>query len=139
MASFIGEMNFLEGKVDKVYSDMIEVNVSKNRVFCSKTDMSIASGQDVLVCVRPEKIHINPSDKISNLIKSRINRIVFRGDDYEITTNFDNSQVRLVVGYTAWKKSRETGDDINIGWETQDSLVYPLTMKDDLINYDMQY
>jgi spermidine/putrescine transport system ATP-binding protein len=138
VASFIGEMNFLEGKVEKIHADTVEVNVSKNRVFCSKTDMDIVNGQVVLVCVRPEKIHINPSDKIPNFIKSRLNRVVFRGDDYEITTQFDNSFIRSVVGYKTWEKSHKTGDEINIGWDTYDSLVYPLSMKEDLINYEAQ-
>lgn len=138
VASFIGEMNFLEGKVGKVFSDTIEVFVSNNKIVCKKGNKEIARDEEVLVCVRPEKIHINPSDKMPNLIKSKISRVIFRGDDYEITASFNDSSIRSVVGYTTWNKSLKTEDAINIGWESNDSIVYPLSMRHDIINYALQ-
>jgi spermidine/putrescine transport system ATP-binding protein len=138
VASFIGEMNFLEGKVEKILSDNAEVSVSNHKIICKKSEKPMTAGDKVLVCVRPEKIHINPLDKVSNLITSKISRIVFRGEDYDITAQFDESSIRSVVGYTTWDKSHETGDEIKIGWEASDSLIYPLEMKQDIINYAMQ-
>lgn len=135
VASFIGEMNFLQGSVEKIHKDVIEVSVSKKRVFCKKSQYEINSGQDVLVCVRPEKIHLNPSNKMKNIIQSRISRIIFRGNDYEITTDFDESSIRSVVGYTIWDKSYAINDEVKIGWEMNDSIVYPLSMQDDIVKY----
>jgi spermidine/putrescine transport system ATP-binding protein len=135
VASFIGEMNFLQGKVGNISSNNVEVSVSNHKILCKKFDSKIDRGEDVLVCVRPEKIHINPSNKMPNLIKSKINRVVFRGDDYEITTSFNDSSIRLVVGYTSWDKANKVGTEITIGWEDYDSIIYPLHMKDDIIKY----
>lgn len=135
VASFIGEMNFLQGKVEKIHSDIIEVLVTNQRVFCKKSQYEINLGEDVLICVRPEKIHINPINKMHNIIKSKISRIIFRGNDYEITTDFDESSIRSVVGYTTWDKSQVICDEITIGWEDYDSIVYPLNMERDIIKY----
>jgi spermidine/putrescine transport system ATP-binding protein len=135
VASFIGEMNFLQGKVDKISSDTIEVLVSNQKILCKKTDIKMARDDDVLVCVRPEKIHVNPSNKMHNVIKTKINRIVFRGDDYEITTSFNDASIRSVVGYTTWDKSHTVGTEITIGWEAFNSIVYPLNMQGDIVKY----
>ncbi|UCB45835.1 MAG: ABC transporter ATP-binding protein [Spirochaetota bacterium] len=135
VASFIGEMNFLNGKVEKISSDTIDVLVANQKIQCKSPDIEMAQGDDVLVCVRPEKIHINPSSKMHNVLKTKISRVVFRGDDYEITSIFNDSSIRSVVGYTTWDKSHTVGTEIKIGWEAFNSIVYPLNMQDDIVKY----
>jgi spermidine/putrescine transport system ATP-binding protein len=135
VASFIGEMNFLQGKVETISSDTITVLVSNQKILCKRSDSEIAKGDNVLVCIRPEKIHVNPSGKMHNAINTKINRVVFRGDDYEITSSFNDSSIRSVVGYTTWDKSHKVGTEIKIGWEAFNSIVYPLSMQDDIVKY----
>jgi len=135
VASFIGEMNFLEGKVVKSTSSEIEVKISKFIIHCKNNEYKISTGDDVLLCVRPEKIYINSIKKLPNEIEAKITRIVFRGDNYEITTAFDNVEICLVVQYKDWDKSFKLNDVMKVGWEIEDSKVFPIKMKEDIIKY----
>jgi len=135
VASFIGEMNFLEGKAIKVSPKSIEVKISDFKVYCKKDEYKISTGEDVLVSVRPEKVYINSAEKLPNEIESRLTRIVFRGDDYEITTAFGGFELRSVVDFKGWDKSHKLGGIIKVGWELEDAKVFPIEMKKDIIKY----
>ncbi len=135
VASFIGEMNFLEGEAIKVSSEEIEVKISRFVIHCKNNEYKISTGDNVLLSVRPEKVYINPSKKIPNEIESKLTRVVFRGDNYEITTAFDNYELYSIVDYKSWDKSHILGDIIKIGWELEDSKVFPIEMKKDIIKY----
>ncbi len=135
VASFIGEMNFLEGEAIKVSSEEIEVKIARFVIHCKNNEYKISTGDNVLLSVRPEKVYINPSKKILNEIESKLTRVVFRGDNYEITTTFDNYELYSIVDYKSWDKSYRLGDIIKIGWELEDSKVFPIEMKKDIIKY----
>jgi len=135
VASFIGEMNFLEGEAIKVSSEEIEVKISRFVIHCKNNEYKISTGDNVLLSVRPEKVYINPSKKILNEIESKLTRVVFRGDNYEITTTFDNYELYSIVDYKSWDKSHRLGDIIKVGWELEDSKVFPIEMKKDIIKY----
>ena len=57
------------------------------------------------------------------------------GYNYEITTAFDNYELYSIVDYKSWDKSHRLGDIIKIGWELEDSKVFPIEMKKDIIKY----
>ena len=135
VASFIGEMNFLEGKVVKASPESIEVKVSDFKVYCKKDEYKISTGENVLVSVRPEKVYINSLKKLPNEIESKLVRVVFRGDDYEITVSFGDFELRSVVDYKSWNKSHKLGDIVKVGWELEDVKVFPIEMKKDIIKY----
>ncbi len=135
VASFIGEMNFLEGEAIKVSSEEIEVKIARFVIHCKNNEYKISTGDNVLLSVRPEKVYINSSKKILNEIESKLTRVVFRGDNYEITTAFDNYELYSIVDYKSWDKSHRLGDIIKIGWELEDSKVFPIEMKKDIIKY----
>jgi ABC-type Fe3+/spermidine/putrescine transport system ATPase subunit len=136
VASFIGEMNFIDGKAIKVFPESIEVEISNFRVYCKKSEYKISEGENVLVSIRPEKVYINSLKKLPNEMESKLTRVVFRGDDYEITTTFDNFELRSVSNYKDWDKSYELGDTVKVGWELEDTKVFPIEMKKDIIKYD---
>lgn len=125
VASFIGEMNFMKGKVLKVFHKDVEVNISNFKVYCRKGAYEVSEGEDVLVCVRPEKVYLNSSKELPNTIEARLTRVVFRGDNYEVTTSFDGNELNSVVGYKSWDKSHEVGELIKAGWEIEDAIIYP--------------
>lgn len=135
VASFIGEMNFLQGKVENMSADSVEVVVSNRKIYCLNDKGRLSKGDDVLVSVRPEKVYVNPSNEIANVIDSRLSRIVFRGDNYEISASFDESEVRSVMDYKSWDKLHRIGDEIRIGWEIADAHIFPLSMKEDIVQY----
>jgi len=139
VASFIGKMNFLEGKVIKVSPKSIEVKISDFKVYCKKDEYKISEEEIVLVSVRPEKVYINSFKKLPNEIESKLTRIVFRGGDYEVTTAFGDFELLSVVDFKSWDKSHELGDIIKVGWELEDAKVFPIEMKKDIIKHGQWY
>jgi len=139
VASFIGKMNFLEGKVIKVSPKSIEVKISDFKVYCKKDEYKISEEEIVSVSVRPEKVYINSFKKLPNEIESKLTRIVFRGGDYEVTTAFGDFELLSVVDFKSWDKSHELGDIIKVGWELEDAKVFPIEMKKDIIKYGQWY
>ena len=139
VASFIGKMNFLEGKVIKVSPKSIEVKISDFKVYCKKDEYKISEEEIVSVSVRPEKVYINSFKKLPNEIESKLTRIVFRGGDYEVTAAFGDFELLSVVDFKSWDKSHELGDIIKVGWELEDAKVFPIEMKKDIIKYGQWY
>lgn len=135
VASFIGEMNFLEGKAIKSTSSELEVKISNSIIHCKKNEYKISTGDDVLLSVRPEKIHINSIKKFPNEIEATLTRIIFRGEDYEITTAFDGSLVRSIIQYRDWSKSFKLNEAVKVSWEIDDARIFPMEMKKDIIKY----
>jgi ABC-type Fe3+/spermidine/putrescine transport system ATPase subunit len=125
------------GTPDEIYNKPATPFVASFRfvIHCNNNEYKISTGDNVLLSVRPEKVYINPSKKIPNKVESKITRVVFRGDNYEITTAFDNYELYSIVDCKSWDKSHRLGDIIKIGWELEDSKVFPIEMKKDIIKY----
>lgn len=137
VASFIGEMNFLEGLVASIpSSDTVEVSVSNKNILCKNNDQKISLNDGVLVSIRPEKVHVNPLQSLKNVIEAEISRIVFKGNNFEVTAKFDKCEVRSLVDYKVWDKSQKVGNRVKIGWNPEDVQVFPISMKKDMIQYE---
>jgi spermidine/putrescine transport system ATP-binding protein len=103
VASFIGEMNFLEGLVASIpSSDTVEVSVSNKNILCKNNDQKISLNDGILVSIRPEKVHVNPLQPLKNIIEAELSRIVFKGNNFEVTAKFGKSEVRSLVDYKGW-------------------------------------
>jgi spermidine/putrescine transport system ATP-binding protein len=135
VASFIGEMNFIEGVVLQKNKDTMEVDVGGNRIICRKGNYDINPHEEVLICIRPEKVHINPARKMTNKLTSVLKRIVFRGNDFEVKASAGDKEIRAVMDHKGWKRIRDIENSIEASWDVDDSIVFPINMKDDLISY----
>ncbi|MGQ9616781.1 MAG: ABC transporter ATP-binding protein [Spirochaetota bacterium] len=140
VASFIGDMNFLNGKVLSISDSKGEVEVSGITIHTRKPKKKdIQKGEDVLVCVRSEKVVFNPAqEKVENVIKVKLTRIVFRGTDYEATCVFDGSEIRAVVSATQWDYSMREGDTVYVGFAVSDTVVFPSSEEKDVIKYSLE-
>jgi spermidine/putrescine transport system ATP-binding protein len=136
VASFIGEMNFIEGEVTGISDRDIEVRVDGETVTGKKNRYSFKQGDEVLVCVRPERIHINSEQKLPNMIDAKLSRIVFRGDDFEISARFGKNEIQAVIDYKSWDQSKNIGDSLNIGWLSEECKIFPLELEKDIIKYN---
>jgi spermidine/putrescine transport system ATP-binding protein len=136
VASFIGEMNFIDGKVLKVYPDKLIVQVANFPVTCLKNNYNMSEGQEVLVSIRPEKVYIRPKVKLLNEIEAKLSRIIFRGDNYQITASFNNFELVSVVAAKDFELSFNLDEKITIGWGIEDVLVFPIELKGNIIKYN---
>jgi spermidine/putrescine transport system ATP-binding protein len=124
VASFIGEMNFLKGKVEGYRENNILINISNTILVCRNNKM-VSIGDNVLVCIRPESLQINPKDKMSNMICARVDRIVFKGDCFEVFSKFNEYNLQISVHCKNLDFTQEFKGDISIGWSSQNAIVLP--------------
>ena len=139
VASFIGDMNFLEGKLIKENKSESLVEISKYEIWARNSQKKIETGSGVLIGIRSERVSIHPdSSSVDNVVDAVLSRIVFRGMDYEATYEFDNCEIRSVIGATSWDKSLKVGDSVKIGWGSKDCLTYSLNEEKDIIKYSVE-
>ena len=139
VASFIGDMNFLNGTVLSMRDREGKVEVSGNTIRTRKPKKVSGGGKEVLLCIRSERVLINPhNSQLDNVIKSRLKRIVFRGTDYEATCIFDESEIRAVVGATVWDHSLREGDSVRVGFNYKDVVMFPIEEERDVIKYSVE-
>ncbi len=80
-ADFIGEMNFINGKVNAQQGRLVEVMVDGVLTLVADCDRSVAPGTAVSVAVRPEKMNINAPERPENSFTGHIVSVVYIGTD----------------------------------------------------------
>ena len=136
VASFIGDMNFLHGVILSADERGGRAEVSSRKIKTRKLKQGLRSGEVVLICIRVERVLINPkTTQVNNLIQCTLKRIIFRGTDYEATCQFDDSEIRSVVSATAWDRSLKEGDTIQVGFKSSDVILFPRSEEKDVIKY----
>jgi spermidine/putrescine ABC transporter ATP-binding subunit len=126
VASFIGDMNFVEGRVENAVNSHIVVDIGHRKIISSRLVGKSEKGIKVTICVRPEKIYIHKIDaggEFDNNCSGRIKRIVFRGNDYEITLLDQNVEFRFILSSGDYD-CQKVGDIVNFSFKKDDVIVY---------------
>jgi spermidine/putrescine transport system ATP-binding protein len=135
VASFIGEMNFMEGEVVEKEDDTLVVRTLGSKVVCMRGSYDINPQDMVLICIRPEKLHINAKTKQDNELEPILKRIIFRGNDYEVRAAVNETELRAIMDHQGFKKIGENSKSIRASWDIDDAIVFPIDMKKDLVGY----
>jgi spermidine/putrescine transport system ATP-binding protein len=139
VASFIGDMNFLHGIILSTDERGGKAEVAGNRIKTRKLKRGLRSGEEVLICIRVERVLINPkAAQVDNLITCTLRRIVFRGTDYEATCQFDDSEIRSVVSATVWDRDLREGDTVQVGFKSNDVILFPRYEEKDVVKYSAE-
>ena len=96
-ANFIGETNFIEGKVSDVRPDRIDVETAMGLlVSTAPAHESLKEGQAVTVSLRPEVIHVGTLPKdVTNVFDANVHDTIYLGEMAQHTVNIENSDVKL--------------------------------------------
>ncbi|NSW75279.1 MAG: ABC transporter ATP-binding protein [Candidatus Atribacteria bacterium] len=136
VAGFIGDMNFMEGVVTERHGDEVVVDVNGFIIRSGRPMGNFVVGEKVMVCVRPEKIcaqdvcNLEDMQRFDNRFQAVITRIVFRGNDYEITVGLGEASMRLIESASDFKGENE-GDSLYVGFLKEDVLLYPLQAEEE--------
>jgi spermidine/putrescine transport system ATP-binding protein len=146
VASFIGDMNFLRGTVADSGAQGCTVEIAGNRIKASKPS-GLRPGEEALVCIRTERVLVDPAHPVGNSLEARLVRIVYRGTDYEATCALDGggnvaggtvAEVRAIVQAVAWNPELREGDAIRVAWSEADVIVFPASEEKDVIKYSVE-
>jgi len=85
VADFIGETNFLEGKVKEVNGEFARVLVNGDRTFVGRAMEGVRPGVDATISVRPEKVQlIEQPDGSPNCYEVQVHSIAYVGSDTRV-------------------------------------------------------
>jgi len=97
VCNFLGEANLFSGKVKNVLGNKALVDSEGITITLSSYDSSLATGREILLALRPEKINIilSPSSITDNSFKAVVKDFVYRGKSmtYYLDLNGKNIMV----------------------------------------------
>lgn len=113
ISTFVGKANLLEGVVTSHINNQLEVNTHGMTLVIEDRDTGLSNGRNVLLGLRPEKIHVTPENagRLNGQVKERF----FLGDQwlYTITTPMSHMTVTVANdGATAL----EVGQSVGLDW-----------------------
>jgi spermidine/putrescine transport system ATP-binding protein len=94
VADFIGETNFINGRIKGWQNRVAEVGVGEGLVLRADCTQTLAAGTEVSIAVRPEKMHVNAPDRsgLENVFKGRVSNVVYIGTDTHYSVDITGSQ-----------------------------------------------
>ena len=126
VADFLGETNFLSGRVVASEKLFCRVNIG-DQVFDAQTPAPVAPGAQVVVAVRPERLKLRPAEVGGAGLSGTLVDIVYLG-------NARRSVVRLAEGRDCFvlqhateadALSLEPGQPLQLSWESHHATVFP--------------
>ncbi len=122
VADFIGETNFLDGKVHGANGGSVEVEIpGSGRVTASCVDM-FSSGQAVVLAIRPEKVHLHTDGEVGgeNSLAGLVEEVIYIGTDTHYGVRLAGGQKVRVRGQNKSHEHRllaKTGDAVHISFD----------------------
>ncbi len=116
VADFIGETNFINGKVKTKSSEFYTIDTSIGEVYASLNNKDLSIGNEVSCSIRPESINItdNPKDNSINQFEARIISLTYLGDIEEYWLNIRNSLEAKVIIHNPGQHERRPGGKVYV-------------------------
>jgi spermidine/putrescine transport system ATP-binding protein len=138
VASFIGDMNFLRGRLTEASGGSGRLELEGQSIAVGRCPKGLGAGEEVLACVRTERVQLNPLRPTDHLLPGAVRRIVYRGTDYEATCTFGAQEIRAVVNSVSWDPAVREGSAVRIGFGSQDVSVFPRSEESEIIRYSSE-
>ena len=103
VADFIGESNFLEGKIKSISGNEASVFIPSLSAELIGMPISegIVKGEDVNVCIRPEKIRIADKGVVNqNMFRATVTNTVYIGVDTKVFVDAHDAKLKV------WEQNR---------------------------------
>jgi len=122
VAEFIGENNTFVGEVTDVSKGICKVKLNSGNEILANPISVKAKGEKTTVSLRPERAIINPSNKMDNNHKGKIEEVIYHGDHTRLRLNLlGNNQFILKVANSSSNLDIKPGNEIVVGWNSKDS------------------
>jgi spermidine/putrescine transport system ATP-binding protein len=135
VASFIGDMNFLRGRLAKASGGTGTLELEGQSIACRRCPPGLGAGEEVLIGLRTERVQLNPLRPTEHLLPAVVKRIVYRGTDFEATCTFGTQEIRAVVNSVSWDPAVREGSAVRIGFGSADVSLYARSEESQIIQY----
>ena len=127
VASFIGESNFLEGRVTHVGQDTIQITSDAGIRFDIPNEHRLEIGESVCTVLRPEKLSFIAGGKKPsgwNMVEGVIDEDIYLGEIRRYKVEILEGQVlSLKTPNVAEAEHYKRGSRVNVGWKWSDGIV----------------
>ena len=121
VAEFIGENNTFAGEVSDISGGKCKVKLANADILANPISVK-GKGERTTVSIRPERALINPTDKMDNIHKGKIEEVIYHGDHTRVRINLlGNSEFILKVPNSSSNLDIKLGNEIKIGWNSDDA------------------
>lgn len=130
IANFIGESNFLEGKVNQIEDDRAQINLRGDLKVESSNLKIVKKGERAVLAVRPEAFEIaEKKQKLVNALAGVIERIRFEGTDIRYEIRLTNDDSIVVVRPSLGGEWFEETDKVTVGFSPEKSHLFKYPKK----------
>ncbi|AXS40507.1 ABC transporter ATP-binding protein [Breoghania sp. L-A4] len=121
VAQFIGENNKLSGKVTDIQGAQCKVTLDDGTdVIAQKVNVD-AVGNRTTISLRPERVEFEPADSMDNLVRGRIEEMIYLGDHIRVRMNVaGNNEFIVKIRNRGERRKLEVGEIVPIGWSQSD-------------------
>ena len=121
VAEFIGENNTFQGEVSDISGGKCKVKLKEGEILANPINVK-SKGDKTTVSIRPERAIINPSKKLDNNYKGKIEEVIYHGDHTRVRLNvLGNSEFILKVPNSSQNLDLKLGNNIDISWSSADA------------------
>lgn len=123
VANFIGETNFIEGKVESIGETFV-VRTPAGQIQASRAYEGIQVGHSVYCSIRPERLSvISNGETRPNLLQGEVSRIVYSGNHEQYFFQLAHNIEIIVLEYNLETSKSAPGETAKIGCDIADVLL----------------
>lgn len=126
VADFIGETNFLTGKIQSQQGQVATVALPGGLTVLAEAEKIVPVGTEVFVAVRPEKMHLHAQNGYENHFTGRVNQVVYIGTDTQYGIQLPGNQSMRVREQNSTPGSRPVaseGAEVTVSFSAQAARV----------------
>ncbi len=121
VAQFIGENNKLNGKVTAVNGAGCTVRVDDGTELRADKVNVANVGDRTTLSLRPERMEIEPDQPLDNMLKGRIEELIYLGDHIRVRMSVaGNPEFIVKVRNRGQRRKLDEGQEVNVGWAAAD-------------------
>jgi spermidine/putrescine transport system ATP-binding protein len=127
VADFVGETNFLNGKIEKIIpGELVKVMIGANPVDVRHRTNGIRPGDLVTIAIRPEKLTLMPPTSRSEKLLATVSEVTYLGTDTRYIVQIPGGEKAAVrVQNTGIKRTPSflVGDQVTVSYDLDDAQI----------------
>jgi spermidine/putrescine transport system ATP-binding protein len=115
VADFIGESNFVKGRVSSIEPGTVAITTEDGLVLRGQATQSVHADQEAFVSVRPEKARLSlqpPNETPANLFQVSVERVSYIGSDTRILVQLGQRR-----DFSVWEQNTRSTVDRDAYWQ----------------------
>ncbi|MBK9713870.1 MAG: ABC transporter ATP-binding protein [Kouleothrix sp.] len=114
VADFIGESNFVQGRVSAIESSDVSLTTDDGLTLHGQVLQPVRVGEEAFISIRPEKarLSVQPPESAANIFPVLVDRVSYIGSDTRILVNLGRERL-----FSVWEQNARSTIDRNAYWQ----------------------